>query len=221
MNAARLVKAKSLQIQIVVGQSMVDQLGVYYDLRYRQYYKRSRFLAGLSSYNDDEIVEKIETETLQLIKEHQELIGNNMTMLGQKKLESDPIIKLFQKRFSHLSIREQVICEMIVSEKWDRGVADYCEVVTGVIAYYMQLFFDLNHLQDIIQGLAHKGIVFPKLGQDEIGEEKLKTKPFIYLTLSPELEEEGLKIISGGNNFLQSLVLIIFSLLPLFFHNRS
>jgi hypothetical protein len=110
---------------------------------------------------------------------------------------------------------------MIVSVKWDRGVADYCEVVTGVIVYYMQLFFGLNHLQDIIQGLVHKGIVFPKLGQDKIGEEKLKTKPFIYLTLSPELEEEGLKIISGGNNFLQCLVLIIFSLLPLFFHNRS
>ena len=56
-----------------------------------------------------------------------------------------------------LSIREQVICEMIISVKWDRGVADYCEVVTGVIVYYMQLFFGLNHLQDIIQGLVHKG----------------------------------------------------------------
>lgn len=196
---------------------MADQLGVYYDLRYRQYYKRSRFLASLSSYNDDEIVEKIETETLQLIKEHPEHTGNNMI----KEMENDPITKLIHKRYPRLNIRELAICNMIISIEWSREVADYSDLVTNVIVDYMQLFFGLNHLHDIIQGLVHKGILFPKLGQDEIGKEKLKTKPFIYLTLSPELEEEGFKIISGDNKFLQCLVLIIFSLLPLFFHNRS
>ena len=39
--------------------NMIDQLGLCYDFRYMQGYKRVKFLASLSNYNDDEIVEKI------------------------------------------------------------------------------------------------------------------------------------------------------------------
>ena len=47
------------------NQHIIDQLGRYYDLRYMQEYKRVKFLAGLSSYNEDEIVEKIEREAIE------------------------------------------------------------------------------------------------------------------------------------------------------------
>jgi hypothetical protein len=108
---------------------------------------------------------------------------------------------------SSCTIRELVICRMILWTEWDIGVAYYFELVIRVTADYMQLFFGLKHLQDTIGGLVHKGIVFPKLGQDKIGEDMLKTKPYIHLTLNPQLEQEGFKIICGTIMIFRVLIL--------------
>lgn len=100
-------------------------MGVY--LRYWQYYKRSRYIASLSNYNNDEIVEKIEAEAVQLMNEHRELIGKvDIT----KELETDYVMKLLSKRFPALRIQELLICSMIFWTKWDIGIAYYFEVVT-------------------------------------------------------------------------------------------
>jgi hypothetical protein len=55
-----------------LNHDMFDQLGVYYDLRYWRYYKRPKFLAGLSSYNEDGIVELIESELIESTKRRRE-----------------------------------------------------------------------------------------------------------------------------------------------------
>jgi hypothetical protein len=170
-----------------LSQSMVDQLGVYYDLRYLQYYKRSSFIADLSNYND-EIVEKIEVETVEDMKKHLEYVIKD----DIESLEADPVMKLLSKRFPSLRIQELLICMKIIETEWDIGDAPYSELVARLIPDCPQLFYGLKHIQDTIQGLVHQGIVFQKLGHVE-------TKPYIYLTLSPELEQEGFKAMSGSN----------------------
>jgi hypothetical protein len=168
---------------------MFDQLGVYYDMRYWRYYKRSKFLAGLSNYNDDEIVEKIEGEVVESTKERRkELEEFNI----EKEFVTENISQLLLKWYPDLTVRELAVCHMIIWTKWDLGTPFYFELILRIVSQFMKLFFSLKHIQDTIQGLIHEGIIIPMLGRNDEND-----NPYIYLSLSRELEDEAYKAISG------------------------
>jgi hypothetical protein len=172
---------------------MFEYLGVYFDMRYWRYHKRTKYLAGLSSYNDDEIVEQIEKEDLELTKrsrkEYEEL---HIEM--EKVFEKYPVAQLVLEKYPNLNIRELAVCYEILSTTWDIGTVFYFELVPRTIGSFMKLFFGLKHIQDTIQGLIHKGIIIPMIGRNNENENS-----YIYLTLCRELEEQAYSIMSGNS----------------------
>ena len=171
------------------NQNMIDQLGRYYDLRYMQEYKRVKFLAGLSKYNEDEIVEKKEREAIESTKRRRK----ELEEFGiENSFVTENISQLLLKWYTDLTIRELAVCYMIIWTEWDMGTPFYSELILRIVSQFMKLFFSLKHIQDTIQGLIHKGIIIPMLCCDD-----KKLEPYIYLMLNPKLEEEGYKTISG------------------------
>jgi hypothetical protein len=168
---------------------MLVQLGLYYDMRYWRYYKRLKFLAGLSSYNDDEIVEQIEREEIENTKEHRNEI-NELHL--ETEFVKDNVSRLLLGRYPDLNIRELALCHQIIGVERDGWDPSYFEIIARIISKYMKLFFGLKHIQDTIQDLIHKEIVIPMIVRNESTD-----KPYILLTLNPELEEQVLKSISG------------------------
>ena len=189
-------------------------MGMYYDLRYMQYYRRSKFIVGLSNANDDEIVGKIEDDILNLLNESREFIEEYVTKCDIIEESETPICRLILEKFPDLNMRELAVCSEVLWTIWDIGAADYNQVIYRIVTSYMGLFSGLSQLQNTIQFLVHKGIVFQKIGYALIGEEQSKSKPFIHLTLSPELVDKGLKSISGNNIYsYHSLICILLILI--------
>ena len=196
------------------NQDIANQMGMYYDLRYNEYYRRSKFIVGLSNANDDEIVGKIEDDILKLLNESREFIEEHDIKCDIKEELETPICRLILEKFPDLNMRELALCSMILWTIWDIGAAYYDELIRRIVTSYMGLFSGLNHLQDTIQALVHKGIVVQKIGYALIGKEQSKSKPFIHLTLSPELVDKGLKSISGNNIYsYHSLICILLILI--------
>ena len=107
-------------------------------------------------------------------------------------------------------MRELAVCSEMIWAIWDIGAADYDQVIYRIVTSCMGLFSGLSQLQNTIQVLVHKGIVVQKIGYALIGKEQSKSKPFIHLTLSPELVDKGLKSISGNNIYsYHSLICIL------------
>jgi hypothetical protein len=139
--------------------NMIDQLGRCYDFRYMQGYKRVKFLASLSNYNDDEIVEKIERGVIENTKERRkELEEYNI----EKRFVTENISRLILEWYPDLDIRELAVCYMIICTEWDVDAPFYFELVSRIVCEFMKLFFGLNHIQDTIQDLIHKGDYNPK-----------------------------------------------------------
>lgn len=170
----------------------LEYLGVYFDLRYWRYHKRTKYLAGLSSHNDDEIVEQIEKEELERTRESR---MEDEELNIEKTFVTENLAQLVLATYPDLNIRELAICYTILLARWDIGTVFYFELVPRVIGKFMKLFFGLKHIQDTIQGLIHKGIIIPVIAcYGENG------NPYIYLTLCRDLEERAYCMMSGGSN---------------------
>lgn len=64
---------------------IINQLGTYYDMRYMEYITRTRFILGLSKYNEDDSVYEREEANLELSRD----LDNNWDILHNWKSQKE------------------------------------------------------------------------------------------------------------------------------------
>ena len=165
------------------------QLGAYYDMRYMQYFTRFKFILGLSKYNEDDTAPEREEEMkvtgeeftnfsildwqVQKTKIEQGKSDGDgdfveLTKMAMYIKENDPLDKVVDEyllnTYDNIDEQEFQVCKWIIWTLWDISEPLYCEVVCRILISdeekQSKIFSNINEVEDTIQRLIRKGILF-------------------------------------------------------------